>query len=98
MLNIEDPYAWGNFFPVWSDWHEQMLDYAYFTADAPNYRYYIAAGTDHTILRSEKFYEEESAGIPFEKWVKEMVKKPLLARKHWKNLECEDCENPFSSP
>ncbi len=67
MLNIEDPYAWGDFSPeesVWSDWHEQMLDYAYFTADAPNYRYYIAAGTDHTILRSEKFYEEESAGIP----------------------------------
>ncbi len=98
MLNIESPSVWENLFPVWCYWHEQMLEHAYFTEDAPNYRYYIAAGTDHTILRSEKFYEEESAGIPFKKWVKAMVKNPLWSQGHWKNLECEDCEDPFPCP
>ena len=83
---------------VWCGWHQQMLDYAYDTADAaPNYRYYIAAGIDHTILRDPKFYTEKVAGIPFAKWVKAMVYKPFhvnhsRGKGRWRNVECEDCD------
>jgi hypothetical protein len=74
-------------------WHVTMKTYAYNTAAAsPNYRYYIAAGTDHTILMDDpKFYTEASAGgVSFAKWVKEMIKSHKKAKK-WENLECEVC-------
>jgi hypothetical protein len=94
-----NPAEWVNFpYPeVWCDWHSQMLAFAYEAADeASNYRYYIAAGTGHTILMSSKFYEENSAGIPLVDWVESMVKNPFGKFGHflegkWKNLECEEC-------
>ncbi|MBC2716993.1 MAG: hypothetical protein HF978_16945 [Desulfobacteraceae bacterium] len=93
MLNIDNPYEWENITaPVIGAWHYTMKDFAYNTAAAsPNYRYYIAAGTDHTILRSPKFYTEDSAeGVSFVEWVDRMIKTPRNPRK-WKSLECEDC-------
>ena len=80
-----------------------MIDFAYDTADYTyNYRYYIAAGMDHTILRSPKFYTEEVDGVPFADWVSAMVASPFYGRhgRHfrwgwgrnlWRNVECEDC-------
>jgi len=96
------PLLWENLpYPdIWCDFHAQMLDFAYDTAaGAPNYRYYIAAGADHTILMSPKFYTEDSAEIPFVKWVKSMVRNPFGMwggpwQGRWRNLECEDCEDP----
>lgn len=85
---------------VWCDWHTQMLNFAYVTAsEASNYRYYISAGYTHTILMSPEFYTEDSAGIPFVKWVKAMVRNPFGMwggpwQGRWKNLECEECEAP----
>lgn len=85
---------------VWCDWNAQMQDFSYDTAaTARNYRYYIAAGADHTIMMSPKFYTENSAGIPFIKWVKAMVRNPFGMwggpwQGRWRNLECEDCEDP----
>ena len=99
MLNINDPSTWG---PTASDvapvWYATGLGYLYNTAmDAPNYRYYIAEGMDHTILRSPKFYTESSAeDISFARWVKRMIKSPRNPRK-WKSLECEECL-PVSEP
>jgi len=102
MLNIHDPTKWGEKFwvGVWCDWHDNMLDFMYHTADsARNYRYYIAAGTYHTIMMSPEFYTEDSAGVPFLKWVRSMVRNPFgmwggpLTGK-WKNAECEDCQDP----
>lgn len=93
MLNIDDPNLWYNITPeIAGEWHYTMKDFAYNTAAAsPNYRYYIAAGTDHTILTSSKFYTEKSAGgVMFSKWVKKMIKRRKKPRK-WKNLECEEC-------
>ena len=90
MYNIKNPVEWGNItdFDV-AFWHLTMKGYAYRTAAAsPNYRYYIAAGTDHTVLRSNKFYTEESAGgVSFASWVKKMINTP----NKWENLECEVC-------
>lgn len=103
MLNIDDYKKWGDdFWPlVWCDWHNQMLDLVYTTAgNARNYRYYVAAGNYHTILMSPDFYEEDSAGVPFRKWVRAMVKNPFgmwggPLGGRWKNVECEECEDPF---
>jgi len=97
---------WGNFpyDPIYCGWHDQMLEFAFETADnAHNYRYYIAAGIDHTILMSPKFYTEKSAGISFAKWVKAMVEDFPRFHRHWgkglwRNLQCEDCEDPVVCP
>ena len=92
MDNIDEPNKWEdlNYIKSWIvPWHLAMMEYAYETAAvSPNYRYYIAAGTYHTILRENKFYTEESAGgVSFAGWVKKMIKTP----NKWENLECEVC-------
>jgi hypothetical protein len=89
MLNINNPAIWRNVTPIIGTWHYTMRDYAYDTAAAsPNYRYYIAAGTDHTIMGTNKFYTEKSAGeLSFAEWVGRMIKTP----RRWENLECEIC-------
>ncbi len=102
MVNIWDPSSWSNFAPVWCDWHEQLLKYADLAAEAPNYRYYIGAGTDHTIMWYEKFYEEDSAGVSFVDWIEAMVENQGGTRGHgaipWKNVECVDCGAPLLCP
>jgi len=100
MGNIENPDTWETGWPsAWNDWHDQMLDYVYSTAEMPNYRYYIAAGDYHTIMMSPDFYLERSAGIPFFLWVNSMIRNPFglfggPLGGLWKNLECTDCEDP----
>ena len=97
----DDPISWDTGWPlVWEDWHDQMLDYVYSAAEMPNYRYYIAAGDYHTILMSPDFYLERSAGIPFLLWVNSMVQNPFglfggPLEGFWKNVECDDCEDPI---
>jgi hypothetical protein len=99
---LYNPVLWGDLptDEVWCDWNAQMHEFAYDTAAAAsNYRYYIGAGEDHTILMSPKFYTEESAGIPLVKWVKAMVRNPFGMwggpwQGRWRNVECEDCEDP----
>ena len=77
-----------------------MLDYVYSAAEMPNYRYYIAAGDYHTIMMTPDFYLERSAGIPFLRWVKAMLRNPFgfwggPLEGLWQNLECTDCEDPM---
>src|SRR6056297_1666541 len=89
MLNINQPWQWYNITSeVALTWHVMMRNYAYTTAAAsPNYRYYIAAGTDHTVMATPKFYDEDTAGLSFTEWVKRMIKTP----NRWESLECEAC-------
>lgn len=92
MLNINNPGLWqdpASLASAAQTWYPTMLYYAYSTAAAsPNYRYYIAAGTDHTIMMSPKFYTEDTAGgEPFVDWVSNMIQTP----KKWNNAECTDC-------
>lgn len=55
-------------------WYGQMagsvLNYA---ATVPNYRFYIAAGSYHTLMRSGEFYTESSAGVAFNTWLGQML-------------------------
>ncbi len=93
---------WNNYTPVWCDWHSRMIDMVYGTAAATsNYRYYIAAGDYHTIMMSPQFYTEDSAGMPFAEWVREMTKQHFAVPGKggdWINLECEDCADPVACP
>jgi hypothetical protein len=104
MLNISEPQYWDAWLPVWCDWHEQMMAYIDASAAASNYRYYVGAGMDHTILRYDKFYQEESAGVPFVKWVDAMVRSQGgrhgkgKGAKPWQNAECWECLDPLVCP
>ncbi len=102
MIHVNDPAQWGNWPLVWCDWHEQMTTYLDSAAGAPNYRYYIGAGSDHTIMGYDKFYEENSAGIPLVDWVAAMVGNQGGTHGHggipWFNAECEDCGDPLPCP
>ena len=93
------PEEWNCYEPTVSyDWHDQMYSYAYETAESPNYRYYIAAGTYHMIMMSAEFYTEDSAGLPFIDWVDAMVGQPFETPGvggDWQNLECEECGYPL---
>jgi multidrug transporter EmrE-like cation transporter len=89
MININNPAAWNTITPaIIGLWHFTMLDYAYTTAEAsPNYRYYIGAGTVHTIMMSPKFFTESSGGISFVDWINRMIYNP----NKWYNQECVNC-------
>jgi len=76
MINSNNPLRWSHYTPVWCDWHDRMLEHADLAAQAPNYRFYIGAGTDHTIMAYAKFYEENSAGVFFVDWIKAMLEDP----------------------
>ena len=78
------------------DWNALMLEGMDEAAEAPNFRSYVAAGTDHTIMGSSRFYTEDSAGVPFLDWVEAMVRNQGGTNGHggvpWENLECTECD------
>jgi hypothetical protein len=93
---VKQPWLWGSFpsSDSTSAWHTTMHKYTHETAaTAPNYRYYIGAGDVHTILLTDKFYTETSAGgVSFAQWVKSMVDNPFgffggPLQGIWKNVE-----------
>ena len=56
------------------DWYQQMS--RQLVADAhqvDNFRFYLAGGTYHTLLRSPAFYTENSAGPSFAEWMTRML-------------------------
>ncbi len=92
MLNITDPTLWYDPAKLGYAayvWNPTMLYYSYSTAAAsPNYRYYIGAGTVHTIMMDPKFFTESSAdGVSFVDWVNKMINTP----NKWNNAECTNC-------
>lgn len=75
---------------VCKDWNAQMIDGLNFTAGAANFRAYVGAGDAHTIMRSDKFYTEASAGVGFSGWLAAMLKDGGARRGkggfHWDNV------------
>jgi hypothetical protein len=51
-----------------SAWTDRMIRSLTQRQRAANFRSYLAAGSSHTILRSQLFYTETSAGAPFVQW------------------------------
>lgn len=54
---------------------------------APNFRSYLASGETHSILRTARFYSEQSGGAPLADWFAAM----LTGGPAWENCACEDC-------
>jgi len=98
-LNQNDIAAWNNIFPVYEAWTQQMVNNAYATAAAnPNYRFYIAPGCNHTVLRfNDDFYNTQSGQAPsFLSWFKALTKESDdgVYPANWKNSFCEGCAIP----
>ena len=54
-----------------------------------NYRFYLAQGTDHTVVADNKFYTENSArSVYFSDWVDDMINRRWPWRSAWRNLSC----------
>jgi hypothetical protein len=59
-------------------------------AQTPNYRMYLAAGGDHTIVGSDKTYSEDTAGgVRFIDWFEGMIKDKKPDNGDWQNVNCD---------
>lgn len=101
MQNSESPSQWGSLNPaVFCQWHYRMEGSSQTLSQRDNYRYYIAAGLDHTILANSndnaKFYSETSAGQPLVDWLSAMLAwEPNALDLDWQNRRCDNCAAPF---
>ena len=69
------------------DWNAKMV--ANVTASAPNYRYYIGAGSRHTVWGNNKVYSDTKGGVPvLVDWVKAMLNGNTT---DWNSVQCTDC-------
>lgn len=81
------------------DWNQSMLGtLGEYDADVKNFRYYLADGTYHTILRSPLYYTESSPGIVFSSWLGAMLQNRGGTGGHgggnWKDVACPTCLQP----
>lgn len=55
----------------------------------PNYRYYLGAGVDHTIVADNKFYTEDTArSLRFADWMGDMISARWPWFSNWRNASC----------
>ncbi|HEU4385273.1 MAG TPA: pectin acetylesterase-family hydrolase [Anaeromyxobacteraceae bacterium] len=80
------------------DWNQQMVGALGAYGDTDNYRFYLAEGTYHTIMRAPWFYTESSAGLPFKEWLAGMLRSRGGTGGRgglpWSNAACPDCLVP----
>jgi len=85
------------------DWNQQMLGtLTSYGDETRNFRYYLADGTYHTIMRSPLFYTESSAGIDYSSWLGSMLSNRGgtngVGGGDWKNVACPDCATALICP
>lgn len=97
MLNTDNPNLWIKeevIAGLFNDWTSGMLMNSYTLAAAPNYRFFVAPGCQHTILRSNEMYNEDAntvAGISFNEWFEDLTKgRKYKGSNDWNNLSCTD--------
>jgi hypothetical protein len=77
------------------DWYQQMSRQLIADgSEVGNYRYYVAGGTYHTLLRSPTFYTEASPGPTFAQWLDDMLDNRGGTRGQggrWFNASCPTC-------
>ena len=90
MLNSNDMSQWNNLTPqLFSTWTSSMLNNSYAATAAPNYRFYIAPGCQHTILRKTAMYSTETVGgTTFRDWFEGLT--GGKNKMEWRNLSCTD--------
>jgi hypothetical protein len=99
MKHLDDPGQW--FDPATPlqtalEWTAKARLYMHLSALAPNYRFYIGAGTEHTLLADESFYTENSAQrLFFSNWIDDMLNRRFVWGSDWRNVSCApNCLEP----
>jgi hypothetical protein len=81
------------------DWNNQMLSALTADgADLPNFRYYLADGAYHTLLRDDNYYDEATNGVPFAAWLGQMLKNQGGTGGRggqWFDIACPGCLMPL---
>jgi len=84
--------TWEELVKKWSASMLSLRDATVADLTGDNYRYYVAAGGDHTILMSRKFYTEKSGGASFVQWVTGFISGDTLPA----SRECAACGDPVA--
>jgi hypothetical protein len=97
MLNANNPIAALTWWEGSCSFNEVMVDQVTETFDRvpANYRYYIGAGSRHTMYGNDKVYSDQSGGESqtIVDWVNDMISydRALSSANEWQNVECVDC-------
>jgi hypothetical protein len=90
MLSGVDLAGWLQWWRPTCAWNREMRRLVQQSADrAPaNYRYYIGAGSRHTMWGHDKVYTDTTGGVPtIVSWIRAM----LAGTPDWTHVECDDC-------
>lgn len=98
-LNQNNIPAWAAVSPqVYGAWSYQAASKALQTSVHPNYRFYIAKGCNHTVLRfNDDFYPTQSPqGVTFLSWFKALTQEEEdgVYPANWANSFCASCTTP----
>ena len=89
MRNLSDITAWFRWWESSCEWNRLMLELNQRAAEnAPNYRYYVGAGSRHTMFGSDRVYTDTTGNVPtIDSWVRAMI----AGTPDWQNVLCDDC-------
>ena len=90
--NINDPSKWADpaeLALAGFEWSLRARTYQILTAlQVWNYRFYLGAGADHTVLASDKFFTEDSARRSLVDWLDDMINRRWSFGGDWRNSTC----------
>ncbi len=69
-------------------WTSEMVTGLEERQHAGNFRSYLASGETHSILRTPRFYTEQSGGAPLAEWLAAALSQNGAG---WDNRACQDC-------
>lgn len=97
-LNQNNIPAWAALTPqVYGSWSSQAVGKALQTSVHPNYRFYIAKGCNHTVLRFNDIYNtQNNQDVPFLSWFEALTQdaEDGVYPANWVNSFCAGCTTP----
>jgi len=97
MINQNDIAAWTQLTPaVYGAWTQQMVNHVYSTTANQNYRFYVAEGCNHTLLRYDDDYFKPATNqdVAFLDWFKALTRDDPESAASWRNSFCQNCMLP----
>ena len=101
MLNQNNIAGWLNLTPaVYGAWTGQMVNNVYTRAAIPNYRFYVAGGCNHTVLRYNDDYYKPATNqdIAFLDWFSALTRGRSAKAPMWQSSFCQNCMVPPTLP
>jgi hypothetical protein len=91
--HVEQPELWfdpDELVSAGFEWTIRARTYMILTAlQNWHYRFYLAKGTDHTVIADDKSYVENSArGVPLVDWLDDMINRTFPFGSDWRNVSC----------